>query len=91
MLEPAHNLEVYWVGHGGWGKTSASRTAKFADAKARCLSSFQRIYHHGIPYGYGWEGFWPDPGAESAKYGDRTECSYVRYPGAPAMGAGRHV
>lgn len=86
-----HNLEVYWVGHGGWGKTAATHPVKFADVKARCLAAFQRLYHHAIPLGYGWYGFWPDPGGESAKYGDRTECSYVRYPGEPALGAGRHA
>ena len=86
-----HNLEVYWVGHGGWGRTSTTHAVKFADARARCLSSFQRLYHHAIQSGYGWYAFWPDPGAESAKYGDRTECSLVRYPGELALGPGRHV
>jgi hypothetical protein len=86
-----HNLEVYWVGHGGWGRTSITQAAEFADVRAHCLSSFQRLYHHSIRRGYGWYAFWPDPGAESAKYGDRTECSLVRYPGQPAMGAGRHA
>jgi hypothetical protein len=86
-----HNLEVYWVGHGGWGRTPTRNAVAFADARARCLSSFQRLYHHAIPRAYGWYAFWPDPGAEQAKYGDRTECSLVRYPGEPAMGAGRHT
>ena len=88
---PAHNLETYWVGHGGWGHAAATHATKFADARARCLAAFQRQYGHSILSAYGWYGFWPDPGAEQAKYGDRLECSLVRYPGEPAMGRGRHI
>lgn len=87
---PAHNLETYWVGHGGWGHASRTHAAKFAAVKSRCLAAFQRRFGHPIRTPYGWYAFWPDSGAEQAKYGDRVECSLVRYPGAPAMGAGRH-
>ena len=81
-----HNLEVYWVGHGGWGRTSTTHAVKFADARARCLSSFQRLYHHAIQFGYGWYAFWPDPGAESAKYGDRTAVLARPLPGRARTG-----
>ncbi len=85
-----HNLETFWVGHGGWGHASATHATKFADAQVRCRGAYQRRFGHPIRLGFGWEGFWPDPGAESAKYGDRLECFLVRYPGSPAMGPGRH-
>jgi hypothetical protein len=87
---PAHNLETYWVGHGGWGHTSRTNAVKFAAAKSHCLAAFQRRYGHAIAVPYGWYAFWPDPGAEQVKYGDRMECSLIRWPGEPAMGPGRH-
>ncbi len=88
---PAHNLEIYWIGHGGWGHASRTNAAEFAAAKSRCLAAFQRRFGHPIRTSYGWYAFWPDPGAEQVKYGDHVECSLVRWPGEPAMGPGRHT
>jgi len=86
-----HNLETYLVGHGGWGLKATPRHAvAFAAARAVCLSAFQRRFGHPIGAGYGWYAFWPDPGAEHAKYADRMICTLVRWPGAPAMGPGLH-
>ena len=88
---PNHNLETYWVGHGGWGHASVTHATKFADARAGAGAYPAAVRPLDPGSDTGWDGFWPDPGAESAKYGDRLECFLVRYPGEPAMGRGRHI
>jgi hypothetical protein len=89
---PAHNFEVYAVGHGGWGH-SAPPPQKTALALARqvCLSAYARITGHALPSTAGWQAFWPDPGAETARYGDKIICSYRTWPRLAALGAGWHV
>ena len=39
----------------------------------------------------GWNAFWPDPGSETARYGDKIICSLRHWPGFRALGAGWHV
>jgi hypothetical protein len=85
-----HQFEVYTVARGGWGKTPPSHSVAFAVAQHLCTTAFQRRYGGPIGTGYGWWAFWADPGAESAKYGDRIVCALVRWPGHPAMGRGTH-
>ena len=87
----AHNLEAYYVGHGGWGHGAVpARAAVFAIARSRCTGIFQRRFGHPIRPGYGWYAFWPDRGKEQAKYGDRVICSLDRFPGTGRMGPGVH-
>jgi hypothetical protein len=88
----SHNLEVYATGHGGWGHSTPppSNTA-LGIARAFCLSSFARLTGHALPSTRGWQGFWPSPGAETARYGDRIICSYRTWPRLAALGSGWHV
>jgi hypothetical protein len=88
---PSHQYEVFAVLHGGWNKAAPSQHGTiFAIAAKLCPATFQQKYGARIDAPYGWWGFWPDAGAESAKYGDRLICTLIRWPGHPAMGAGTH-
>jgi hypothetical protein len=88
----SHTYEVFAVLHGGWGHTNPpGHSAAFARAQQLCMSAFEKRYGGPIRQGYGWYGFWPDPGPEATKYGDRVVCSLVRWPGRPAMGSGTHL
>jgi hypothetical protein len=87
----AHNLEAYSIGRGGWGQGRVpGRAMVLGIARSLCVGSFQRRFKHSIGPGYGWYAFWPDPGKEQARYGDRIICSLDRFPGLGAMGPGYH-
>ena len=88
--DPSHALETYAVMHGGWGAAPPSPLALRNRAMSLCRSSFQRRFGHPIRAGYGFEFFFPDPGAETTKYGDRVSCSLRLWPAYGAMGAGNH-
>jgi hypothetical protein len=81
--------EVFAVVHGGWTQAPAYRVA-YARAQGLCLSTFARRYGGALGTPYGWYAFWPDAGAESARYHDRIVCTLVRPPGHPSLGAGTH-
>jgi hypothetical protein len=85
----AHNFEVYAVGHGGWGHKRPSNTYELA--RSVCLSTYHRLTGHSLPKKGGWWGFWPDAGAETARYGDRVVCSYRTAPTLKPLGSGWHV
>ena len=87
-----HNLEVYAIGHGGWGHRGppAYKTA-LGIARSVCLPAFQRITGHALASNQGWNASWADPGSESARYGDRIICSYKAWPQPVALGSGWHV
>ena len=90
--DAAHNLEVYAIGHGGWGHgTPPSAPRGYAIAKSICLSAFQRIAGRVMPSGEGWWASWPDPGAETARYGDKMICSLRTWPQWRPLGPGWHV
>ena len=76
--DPRHNMEVYAVGHGGWGHhhPPASKTVIGEIARAICLSAFQRLTGHPLPANSGWNAYFPDPGSETARYGDKIICGY---------------
>src|SRR5579871_5169031 len=64
--DPAHELEVFAIGHGGWGHGSPPSAARgYALARSICLSAFQRITGHAVPRTEAWQASWPDPGAET--------------------------
>jgi hypothetical protein len=87
-----HRFEVFAVLHAGWGTAAPpGHNAAFARAKQVCLSTFRSRYGGAIRQGYGWWGYWPDAGAETAKYSDRLVCTLIRWPGHPPMGAGTHL
>lgn len=89
---PRHNFEVFAIGHGGWGHAHPPAQNKVLGiARAVCLTAFQRITGHPLPPGSGWNAFWPDPGAETASYGDKLICSYRTWPQLAALGSGWHV
>ena len=89
---PKHNLEVYAVGHGGWGHAGPpTAQAALAVARTVCLTAYQRLTGHGLPSADGWNAFWPDPGSETAHYGDKIICSYRAWPKRKPLGAGWHV
>jgi hypothetical protein len=89
---PRHNFEVYAIGHGGWGhgRPPSSKTV-LGIARSVCLSAYQRITGHAVPAGTGWNAYWPDPGAETARYGDKLICSFRAWPRLAALGSGWHV
>src|ERR1041385_8721679 len=86
-----HQFEVYAVVHGGWDhRGTPSNAVAHATAGRLCNAAFTRRFGGRIRAGYGWEAFWPDPGAEARKYGARIVCSLIVYPGHPPMGPGTH-
>jgi hypothetical protein len=83
-----HSLEVYAVLHGGWGHATPSPSVVLARARTSCLSRFQARYG---PLRRDFVNFFfPDPGTETAKYGDRIVCSLASSPAHAAMGPGTH-
>jgi hypothetical protein len=76
--------------HGGWGRTLPAHSAVMRLAASLCRSSFQRRFGHSIRTGYGFEFFFPDPGAETRKYSDRVNCSLRTWPSYGVLGAGTH-
>ncbi len=90
--DAAHNLEVFAVGHGGWGhKAPPAYPSAYAIAKSVCLSAFRRITGHVMGTREGWLASWPDPGAETARYGDKIICGFRAWPRLAALGSGWHV
>ena len=90
--DPAHEMEVFAIRHGGWGHgRPPSPKRGYALARTICLSAFQRITGHVMRSGEGWQAFWPDPGAETARYGDRIVCNLRAWPSWRPLGAGWHV
>jgi hypothetical protein len=89
---PAHDFEVYGIGHGGWGHaTPPALKSELMVARNTCLALFQRVTGHPLPRTSGWWGFVPDPGTETADYGDKIICSLRTYPAFMPLGAGWHA
>ena len=44
-----------------------------------------------MPGGTGWNAYWPDAGAETARYGDKIICNFRAWPSLAALGSGWHV
>ena len=87
-----HTLEVYAIGHGGWGHHAPPRQdAALGIARSVCVTAFQRITGRALSSTEGWNAFWPDPGAETARYGDKIVCGYRAWPRWVALGSGWHV
>ncbi len=87
---PKHNMEVYAIGHGGWGHHNPPSDA-YSLARAVCLSAYRRVTGHALATTAGWQGSWPDPGAETTRYGDKLVCSFRSWPKFAALGSGWHV
>jgi hypothetical protein len=88
--DPSHKLEIYAVGHGGWGHKTPPPSA-LSIARSVCLSALERLTGHTLARGFGWWAFWPDPGSETARFGDKIICGLQRYPQLSALGGGWHV
>ncbi len=90
-LSPSHRLEVYAIGHGGWGTKPPAQAGALAIAKTVCLGAFRRLTGHPLSASYGWAAFWPDPGSESTRYRDKIICSLRTWPSFSPLGPGWHV
>jgi hypothetical protein len=87
-----HTLEVYAVGHGGWGHSLIPPYATaLAQAGAVCKAAFVRKTGHAIRRPYGWHASWPDAGGEQTRYGDRVICGLTLFPHPGPLGAGTHI
>ena len=85
-------MEVFAVAHGGWGHgTPPSAARGYGHARSICLTAFRRITGHAMSGTEGWQAFWPDPGAETARYGDKIICNLRAWPRWQPLGAGWHV
>jgi hypothetical protein len=90
--DPAHNQEVYAIGHGGWGHhTAPAYATAYAVARSFCLSAFQRLTGHQMTRSEGWSASWPDSGVETTKYGDKIVCKFRAWPLMTPLGNGWHV
>lgn len=90
--DPTHNEEVYAIEHGGWGHNAPPvYSAAFGIARSACLAAFKRLTHRRLASNQGWSASWPDPGPESARYGDRIICKFRAWPQLTALGRGWHV
>jgi hypothetical protein len=89
---PAHNEEVFAIRHGGWGhRTPPSVKAGYALVRSLCFAAFRQLTGHQLVAGQGWYASWPDPGAETARYGDKVICQYRAFPQRRPLGSGWHV
>jgi hypothetical protein len=90
--DPAHNLEVYAIRHGGWGdaRPPAPRVG-FAIARTTCRLAFERLTGHAIPPAAGWQWRLANTPTETARYADKIVCSYRAWPRLTALGSGWHV
>lgn len=89
---PKHDMEVYAIAHGGWGHATPPTAARgLALARSLCLAAYQRLTGHALGATEGWNAFWPDPGTETARYGDKIVCSLRRWPSLGPLGRGWHV
>jgi hypothetical protein len=88
---PAHDFEVYGIGHGGWGHAPPALMSVAVVTRNTCVALFRRVTGHPLPRTSGWYGFVADPGTEAADYGDKIICSLRTYPALLPLGAGWHV
>jgi hypothetical protein len=87
---PRHQLEVFAVDqHVGWGLTEPPHRIVVRLSFTVCNNAFLQRFRRVITAPYGYIAYWPDPGAETRKYGDRMICALVG-PGRRAMGSGTH-
>jgi hypothetical protein len=86
-----HNLEVFTVAHGGWGLAQPPpHRVVLQLAFHVCTWTFLRRFGHLIKPPYGYVAYWPDPGAETDKYGDRMICALDLGASHGPMGQGTH-
>lgn len=87
---PRHQLEVFAVDQDvGWGDTPPPHRIVVRLSFTVCNNAFLQRFRHVITPPYGYIAYWPDPGAETRKYGDRMICALVG-PGKGPMGPGTH-
>jgi hypothetical protein len=91
-----HEIEIYAVVHGRWGRHLPSRSIASERAHRRCGATFKSLYGNTIDNGFSWWGFWASSRREFAKYGDRVVCGLARRVDTPTgpvvtgMGKGTH-
>jgi hypothetical protein len=87
---PRHRLEVFAVDqHVGWGLAEPPHRIVVRLSFTVCNNAFLQRFRRVIRPPYGYVAYWPDPGAENRKYGDRMICALVGHGKGP-MGAGTH-
>jgi hypothetical protein len=87
---PRHQLEVFAVDHHvGWGLTEPPHRIVVRLSFTVCNNAFLQRFRRVIRPPYGYIAYWPDPGAETRKYGDRMICALVG-PRKGPMGPGTH-
>ena len=87
---PRHELEVFAVDqHVGWGLDEPPHRIVVRLSFTVCNNAFLQRFRRVIQQPYGYIAYWPDPGAENRKYGDRMICALVG-PGKRPMGPGTH-
>jgi len=87
---PRHQLEVFAVDrHVGWGLSEPPHRVVVRLSFTVCNNAFLQRFNRVIHQPYGYIAYWPDPGAETRKYGDRMICALVG-PGKGPMGSGTH-
>jgi len=87
---PRHQLEVFAVDHHvGWGLAEPPHRVVVRLSFTVCNNAFLGRFRHLIHPPYGYIAYWPDPGAETRRYGDRMICALVG-PGKRPMGPGTH-
>jgi hypothetical protein len=89
-LNARHQLEVFAVDkHVGWGDAEPPHRVVVRLSFTVCNNAFLQRFNRVIQPPYGYIAYWPDPGAENRKYGDRMICALVG-PGRAPMGSGTH-
>jgi hypothetical protein len=90
--DPTHNEEVYAIEHGGWGHYAPpGYSTAYAIARSSCLGAFKRLTGRRLAANQGWSASWPDPGPETARYGDKIICKFRTWPQLRPLGRGWHV
>jgi len=88
---PRHELEVFAVDqHVGWGLDEPPHRIVVRLSFTVCNNAFLRRFGRVITRPYTYVAYWPDPGAETNRYGDRMICALGLPGNHPPMGAGTH-
>jgi hypothetical protein len=90
-LNSLHQIEVFTVTHGGWGLAQPPPHRVVVQLSFTvCNNAFLRRFGRVIQPPYVYVAYWPDPGAETNRYGDRMICALALPGNHPPMGAGTH-
>jgi hypothetical protein len=87
-----HTIEIYAIRHGGWGHGAPpSLTVQVSTVRTLCLRAFKQITQRSSATPFGFNFFFPDPGSEQTRYGDKIICTLGYSPKLAPLGQGWHV